>query len=296
MTDPGMPPDLARAWEELGQAEATVERDPQDAAAWERIAVLLSSPPIVYSGANRLRAAEAYPRAGRAAHRAIELDPVRPAPHTVLATIAWYGEWDYAEAERRFRAAIECGDAAAAHGGLARLLAQQGRFDEAWMILEPFAPDDDRLRIHRGAVAYLERRFDLALEAWNPLPFWSAMALCELGRPAEAADRQLVGMEPDRNPGYVAGLARALVLAGRHAEADGLIAELHEREGRGERIVDYQMSAVAVARGEHSLALDLLERSLPHKGNWLCWLPRDPRFDALRGDPRFEAVVRAVGL
>lgn len=296
MTKPAMPADLERAWAELRECEERVGRDSHDAAAWERIAVLLSSPPIVYSGTHRLRAAEAYPRAAAAAARSIELDPTRPVPHTVLATIAWYGRWDYTSAEQHFRSAIDLGEPATAHGGLARLLAQQGRFEEAWVILGRFSPEDHRLRIHRGVVAYLERRYDVALDAWDPLPFWSAMALCELGQPGEAAERQLLGMEPDRNPGYVAGLARALVLAGRDVEAQQLIDELHERERQGERIVDYQMAAVAVVRDQHDIAIELLGRGVGHKGNWLCWLPRDPRFDKLRGDPRFEEIVRAVGL
>lgn len=288
--------ELERAWAELRAAEAAVERDPGDVDAWERIAVRLSGPPIVHSGANRLRGVDAWPRAVEAARRCVELDASRSAPHLVLGTVAWYGDWSYDAAEHHFRAAIERGDSARAHGSLARLLAQRGRFADAGKILDGFDPGDDRLRIDRGAVAYLERRFDDALAAWEPLPFWSAMALCELGRAVEAAERQLTGMPADRNPGYVAGLARALVLAGRRSDADALIDELHERARQGERIVDYQHAAVAVARGDHATALDLLDRSLPHRGNWLCWLPRDPRFNRLRGDARFEAIVAAVGL
>ena len=32
------------------------------------------------------------------------------------------------------------------------------------------------------------------------------------------------------------------------------------------------------------------------EGNWLAWLHPDPKFDAVRGDPRFQQLLTQVGL
>jgi hypothetical protein len=38
----------------------------------------------------------------------------------------------------------------------------------------------------------------------------------------------------------------------------------------------------------------LLEEALRQRAHWLTFLDLDPSFDALRGDPRFEAIARQV--
>ena len=51
--------------------------------------------------------AEAMPRAKAAAHRALELNPDLAEAHTPLAVVAMLYDWNWAEAERRFRLALQ---------------------------------------------------------------------------------------------------------------------------------------------------------------------------------------------
>jgi tetratricopeptide (TPR) repeat protein len=59
---------------------------------------------------------------------------------------------------------------------------------------------------------------------------------------------------------------------------------------------DYCDRAVArIALGDTAGALDDLERAVANRHDWLLpFLAVDPTFDALRGQPRFEAVLRTI--
>jgi len=47
---------------------------------------------------------------------------------------------------------------------------------------------------------------------------------------------------------------------------------------------------VSVALGDHEEALRWLERAVEQRSGWLVYLATEPRFDSLRGEPRFEAI------
>jgi hypothetical protein len=51
------------------------------------------------------------------------------------------------------------------------------------------------------------------------------------------------------------------------------------------------------ALGEPTQALEWLERAVEERDHWLLYLAVEPRFDSLRSEPRFAAVVsRVAGL
>ena len=47
------------------------------------------------------------PRAREAALNAIELDETLPEAHEAMAVVKWYGDWDWAGAEREFKRALQ---------------------------------------------------------------------------------------------------------------------------------------------------------------------------------------------
>jgi serine/threonine-protein kinase len=58
----------------------------------------------------------------------------------------------------------------------------------------------------------------------------------------------------------------------------------------------YDISLVYLGLGEKDQALEWLGKSLIERSNWMVWLKADPMFDSLRSEPRFEQLVRDVGL
>ena len=287
-------PGLDEAWAKLRRHQAAVAADPASAADWCAIATSMTGPPLSISGGGRLTGAVSGPVARNAAARALAIDPDLAEPHRVLAWSAHFLEWDLDRAEVLFTRAIELESdgltASRARAQLALLLTQLGRDDEAEPVLA--AIGDPRLAgIATGQVRYLQRRFDEAAEHARPAPFWRGLALCALGRAAEAVPLLEEGAEDgDRNPGHVALMAYAAVLAGDLEGADLLEAELRER-GRTERLVNYQLATVAVARGDLDRALTLLDQAMERRSNWPLWLPRDVRYDQLRDEPRFRELL-----
>ena len=92
-----------------------------------------------------------------------------------------------------------------------------------------------------------------------------------------------------------AGLANALAVAGRTAEAREMLAGLSRR--RAESYVSpWALASIHARLGEKDEALDWLERAFEEHDSTLVWLKVHPRFDALRGEPRFESLIARLKL
>jgi hypothetical protein len=90
------------------------------------------------------------------------------------------------------------------------------------------------------------------------------------------------------------GLAHTYALAGRHEESRRMLAEL-ETPGGGRYVSPYSLAAVYVALGEFDRAFQLLDRAVQAHDRALIWLKVAPRFNRVRSDPRFGALLKIVG-
>jgi DNA-binding SARP family transcriptional activator len=122
----------------------------------------------------------------------------------------------------------------------------------------------------------------------------AADATRELGRLDEAivayrAGQALAGGVPDP------GLAIALARSGRRDEALDLLATL-ERRYPGARSGWESLAGAYAAVGEPDRALLWLERAHDAGSQWLITVGVDPAFDSLRPDPRFQALLRRIGI
>ncbi len=127
------------------------------------------------------------------------------------------------------------------------------------------------------------------------LGHWSlGLAYEHAGRMADsaAAIRRAAALAED-NPIVNAVLARAEALAGRHDEARRILAAM-ESEPTAGRPSDYQRAAAELALGDRAEALRRLESAAVAREPWMVLLAVDPMLSALRGDPRFEALVKNV--
>jgi hypothetical protein len=62
------------------------------------------------------------------------------------------------------------------------------------------------------------------------------------------------------------------------------------------RISPVDVATIHVCLGQWNQAVEWLQRALKERAYGLVFLPTDPRFDPVRSDPRFTAVMRRVGL
>ena len=90
-------------------------------------------------------------------------------------------------------------------------------------------------------------------------------------------------------------LAHAYAVIGQTAEARGILASLETRfaDAYGSPVLKAQ---IHLGLGEPDRALDLLEEAAGIRAADLVWLSVRPIYEPLRANPRFDAILKTVGL
>ena len=99
----------------------------------------------------------------------------------------------------------------------------------------------------------------------------------------------------DRSPGVISTLVWAYAHTGRRADALRLLGELKKRRQRGYVPAGAFVNAY-LGLGDNDEAFAWFERAYEEQSNILIYIKVSPWFDPLRGDPRFQDLVRRVGL
>ncbi len=252
---------------------------------------------------------EGFERAIAHAEKALALDEKLAEAHSSLAWSLFAYKWDWARADREFRRAIELDPRyATAHQWYAFLLASGGRIEEAiieGLTAQELDPSSVSIRRSLGWLYVYGRRFEQARYhldraiAMNPTTdetyrvMGIALALEGRTREAVAALREAVAM---RSAGSytLASLGYVLARAGEVAEAREILAGLEALAER-EYVSPVALATVCIGLGEHERALDWCERAFDDRRGWLAYFTVNPLLDPLRGQARFEALVRRVG-
>ena len=121
------------------------------------------------------------------------------------------------------------------------------------------------------------------------------MAL-DRGDPAGAvADLQRAVDHSHGNSQALAVLAIAHVAAGERGRAEAILQQL-DRRARSTYVPATALAAVLNALGREDAALDQLERGLASRDVRMAFLHVDARWNNLRDEPRFRALLARVGL
>jgi eukaryotic-like serine/threonine-protein kinase len=252
----------------------------------------------------------AFDKARPAAERAVALDGHLAEAHNALGTVRTYGDWDFVAGESAYRTAIALNPSLAiAHTGMAHILCILGRPAEGASeairarTLDPVSV----LVAFQAAMVFMNLgRFEEAVEEArraleiNPGfgPAWSVLAgmLAGAGRhdeAVEAAERFLTITH--RSPGALAYAAAVLFRAGRRAEGDQRL-----EEWRSSAVSTYasplSLAMALVSRGDYGDAVTCLERAFEERLSAMVFLNCNTIWDPLRSDPRFEALVKRIGL
>jgi serine/threonine-protein kinase len=285
--------------------EAALAHDPRSALAHAGLADAYSL--LVEYGF--LRPKEGMTKAKAAAIRAAELAPELAEAFVSLALIRSHYDHDWPEAGRLYRRAIELnpGCVTAHHWRGVDYYALLGRFDEAFAELEIGGQLDPLSSIIREGVALvhiLKRQYDdaLAVLKWlaesDPAYYktYSAMGrvYAQQGRYAEAIAmlekaRALAGDVPN----ILSAIGQVLGLAGERERACEAIAKL-EKLAQSRYVPSTCFAIVNLGLGEIERSLDWLERGYEQGDTPLVGLKMHPLFDPLRGEPRFQALLRRL--
>ena len=251
---------------------------------------------------------DAFPKAKAAATKALALDERLSEAHTSLAFALDLFDWDWRGAEQEFKRAIALNPGyATAHHWYAWHLIVTGRHDEGIAALRK-AESLDPLSLIIGAdladALCIAHRFDDAVRQSRKMiemdPHFAiahyqlGQALEQQGRHDEAIAelRQAIGLAED-NVTFEANLAYSYARAGRRDAAMKIVGELEQRSPRPTS-TDANIALVYAGLGEDSQALAWLDKAYEARFNPSI-LSR-PGFDRLRPDPRFQGLLRRIGL
>jgi TolB-like protein/lipoprotein NlpI len=253
---------------------------------------------------------DAYPRAKAAATRALQLEPDLPEALTALGKILGWYEWDFASAERTLRRAVELSPYDAdAHHGLASILPAVGKLGEAIttmrkaLLLDPLDPAYSRwiarFLLYAGdysaAIAQGEKIVELGEEYFLAYLDIGSAHLMQ-GDPERALEWYRKGqMMSSSVRSYDAYIVRALAELDRKEEAQEILVRL-ERESKEHYIRPEFMAMGYAWLGDIDRAFDFLERAYQTRSAGLIFLHVDPGYKPLRGDPRFDQLVKRIGL
>jgi TolB-like protein/DNA-binding winged helix-turn-helix (wHTH) protein len=254
---------------------------------------------------------EFLPQARSAAQTAIEIDDTLGAAHAQLGfTIFWY-DWDWNRSENEIRRALELNpEATDAHLFYAHVLSNTGRHAEALAEsrrARELDPLDLRINalegqflIHAGRADEALRRLQETLEM-DPNYFLahlyrsSAYIDKEMYAEAIAEARKARDISGDRST-YLAGfLSYALAKSGERAEARSILEDLLKSSAK-KYIPPYTIALAYNGLGEHDKALSWLERAFDQRSAAMVFLKVEPKWNNLRSDPRFQNLVRRMGL
>ncbi len=289
-----------RAFEEI------LAIDERFAPAWAGLALCLARGPITSDA----RPTPTFARARLAVERALALDAELAEAHLAKGIIDFWHAWDWSGAEAAFGEAqrLDPSDSEAVMFA-AHLRSNLGRHEDALALiararrLDPLSPI---VGTHAGQFLYNARRYDDALPALARViefapRFWVAHIVLgkALGmrRRHTAAARAFAsaGRHSGGNTEALALRAYTLADAGDRAGARRLIRRLDARAL--ERYVPPLHHAFAwLGLGERRAALEMLVRALEERDVRLTFLSVEPRWDALRAEPSFMKIAKAVGL
>ena len=253
---------------------------------------------------------ESMTRARAAAERALALDDSLAEAHASLGLVKLLHDWEWDEAERRFRHALALKpNLAIAHHWFAEFFMARGRTAEALGELdraEELDPLSVILPTDRCRALYFARRYPEALtscrraldadRSFVPALITQGMVLEETGAAADAmAAFEEVARLTGNDPQQRTLLARATAIGGDLPAARRMLAGIAEQAG-SRYISPYSLAVVHAALGDTDEAFRQLDRAVDERSSWMTYAAVNPRLDALRSDPRFQGVLKRVGL
>ena len=296
--------DLKKAIDYFNQA---IGKDPNYALACAGLAdayVLLSA----YAEASPK---ESLPQAKAAAAKALELDSTLGEAHATLANALVAYDLNFAEANREFRRAIELNpNYATAHQWYGETgLVPLGQFDEAiGEVKRALELDPLSIVINAdvGTILTNARRYDQAIEQLRKTvemdpgfyyAHWTLGDALELkGRNEEAIAeyKKAIALNDDPLPPALLGHLYAKI--GRKNEALAILKQLRElRESKQRYVSPFNLALIHIGLGQKDQAIQLLEETYEDRDGYnIAFIKVEPMLDPLRGDPRFEALVRKV--
>lgn len=291
----------------LAYYEKSIGSDPRFARAYAGMAITYALLPEYSDSASP----DAVARARAAATRALALDSTLAEAHTALGLTALHMQ-DFHTAEAEYKKAIVLDPTyPTGHQWYGELLVHTARLDSAFaelrraQLLDPLAPIPYdamayALKVagrHKEALEQIAKADELAPGLGLTRELFAETHL-QMGETGKAISELEEAVRISRETLLTRGkLCHAYGLGGRSADARRLLAQIEARQGEPESRVP--LAVCHIGLGERAAALDALDGAVKNREVSLLTsfsLLLDRVWDPLRGDPRWEGILRAAGL
>jgi eukaryotic-like serine/threonine-protein kinase len=299
-------------WTEDGLRKAqdffrlAIEKDPTYVPAYAGLADSYAAP--TYAGLVPPR--EGFAKAKETIQKALALDETFPYAAFVDGVIKFFYDWDLKTAEAAFRRATELdpGDSRA-YQCLGLLFAAQGRLEDGLAPATHSVKLDPLRLINSQSTALIHfwmgkdqeviEESQRALEVdpkflhISVIPGEVHLAHARFQEAVQVFERTV--RDSDGHPFALGFLAHAYARAGLQAEAEKVLHSLQEMAGKG-YVPAYPMALAYIGLDQKDRAFEWLNKAIDGREGQMLYLKVSPIYNPLRSDPRFQDILRRVGL
>ncbi len=293
----------ADLWRAIGYFQQAIEKDPHYALADVGLSGSYAMLPLNGS----VRPSDAYPKAKEAALGALAVDPGLGDTHAAYARLLFDYDRNYVLAGREFQEALRLSpNALDVHTPYAERLSVQGRNEEAIaefkraLEIDPFCVACSGLlgRTYQFARRYqesedqLRKTLEMNANFW-PTYVWLGVTLALKKEYPEAIEELRKAGNVTQEP--FSTIAYVHAISGQREEGRKELNQLLE-VSKHQYVRGSLVARVYVGLGEKEKAIDWLERADEERDFELMFIKVDPVYDSLRGEARFQDLVRKIGL
>ena len=291
----------------ISEFQRAIDLDPKYALAYSGLADAYTTKAGITSGHDP----ELYEKARALTTTALALDPNLADAHNSLAQVKYYYDWDWPAAEESFKKALELEpNNVNAHQFYGRLLATMSRYDEAIAEIQKARELDPRsadLLVPLFAVLEKRGEFDEALRVLETS--LNMEGDLQIARRAVGKIHLLKGdyvkvielaneLFPHPNGPdlfWASMLATAYHKTGREDLAAALRSDLVELSITDSKAL-YFLAMHYSELNRRDEAIAALEKCLELREDRMVWTKDEPRFAGIKGDPRFNQILKKLKL
>lgn len=255
------------------------------------------------------RPKDIMPKSKEAAEKALKIDDTLADAHAALGWVKWVYDWDWPGAEREFQRAIQLKPGQRIiHGMYANYLDSMGRFEEAFrerkiareldpvaLILISNAAEHFRfMRQYDRAIVENRRALDMDPSFANA---HESLALAYVNKGMyEESIKELDQLAiSDGQHDLAETMKIAYARGGYKGALKSRLKYYKDRRSAGSYVAFWDEALTHTQLGNKELALEALEKAYAERED-ITDLNVNPSWDSIRADPRFQDLVRRVGL
>ena len=281
--------------------QRALELDPNFAAAY----AYLGGVYVGLAGESNFPLRETVLMARENALKAIELDDQLSTAHEVYGVILFRYDYDFTAGERELKRSLELDpNDASAHETYGGILTSQGKHEEALAEMHRAAeinPLSASISASIGNSLLLARRYDDAIAQYNKaldLDAYFTVIYNGLAIAHQMKQNYSESVEARAKIAEIRGDPQGARFMRESFARGGWQGFLREMTGNvhAPQTPPYDKATLFVELGEKERALEILDKLFEDRASRIVMLKVDPRFDSLRGDPRFTEIIKRLNL